>query len=646
MNQFQNLNREFVEAEYKRLSEATPYTNRRNESGESSEAALQKMYRLFSLAPPAIDFLLCCVASVFGSEGQIPKLKSGDTPIDITPEYLRESFDSDEQEWADFCFGPNELFELGLLYHDLGDEYNTSEMRRPIRVHPRLVRFLTGAAGLPSEVIDFLRFPASVQPGQSIGHLSGQIRDGLDQLTQHLKSYDGQSILHFIGPDGTDKSRAAQELCRRIDSPCLQFDLRRIIARPALLESMIQLTIREARLFEAAILIPDWHLLKEQKHIDSDFILQKLTSQCAIIVLTSEEPFFLPRKQYPVIDFRFEAADHSARVASWSAHLNGEASSGRVADVQAIAGLFKFNDGQIRSIVDRARLRSRALSGHTKLSDEAIIAGCREESSQKLAELAVKVETRHSWDFLILPEDQKTQLRELCNHMKFRSLVYEDWAYHTRVAAPGLNALFSGPPGTGKTLAASIIANELGLDLYKIDLSTVVSKYIGETEKNLSKIFKEAEASNAVLFFDEADSLFGKRSAVRDAHDRYANIQVGYLLQKMEEFPGMTILASNLIENIDDAFMRRLHFSVDFPFPAAPERERIWRVSFPEQAPLADDIDYEKLGKRLKVPGGNIRNIALHAAFHAAADNSSITIRHIARAAKREYEKEGRSLDS
>ena len=180
----------------------------------------------------------------------------------------------------------------------------------------------------------------------------------------------------------------------------------------------------------------------------------------------------------------------------------------------------------------------------------------------------------------------------------------------------GLNALFHGSSGTGKTMAAEVIANELKLDLYKIDLSSVVSKYIGETEKNLIKIFKEAETSNSILFFDEADALFGKRSEVKDAHDRYANIEVGYLLQKMEEYEGIVILATNLMKNMDDAFVRRMHFSVEFPFPDEEHRFRIWNTIFPEEAPKDENIDFEFLAKKFKIAGGNIKNIVLCAAFH------------------------------
>ena len=223
-------------------------------------------------------------------------------------------------------------------------------------------------------------------------------------------------------------------------------------------------------------------------------------------------------------------------------------------------------------------------------------------------------------------------------------MVYGEWGFDSKFSlGKGLNALFAGPPGTGKTMAAEVIARELQLDLYKIDLSQVVSKYIGETEKNLDRIFREARASYSILFFDEADALFGKRSEVKDAHDRYANIEVGYLLQKMEEYDGIAILATNLRQHMDEAFVRRMHVIIEFPFPDEEYRRRIWEVTFPREAPLAEDVDFAKLAGEIKLAGGNIKNIALAAAFYAAEDADLIFARHLMRAAGREHQKIGRA---
>ncbi|MEQ9364268.1 MAG: AAA family ATPase, partial [Leptospirales bacterium] len=521
-----------------------------------------------------------------------------------------------------------------------------SQLHMPIRASRRLIAYLHGDQTLAEETRDFIRSESTTNDAS--GELSSRIQETVDRLVNHVVDVEDPLLLCFHGADGTGKLNAARQLCSRTNTRLLSLDFRQLPVDSESLRAALKMILCEIELFGAAVVIPDWHALAvgDRPLPDPEFVLNQLRKASPLVILTSEQPFRLPRKKFPIVELAFDELGYAERAKSWGTHLNGSLNGEPTIDVQTLSGLYRFNEGQIKSVVQRSKLRRKALQGDENISESELIVGCREESSQKLAELAVRVATRHSWDFLILPEEQKGQLRELCNHMKFKACVYEDWAYNTRVSAAGLNVLFTGPPGTGKTLAASVIAKELGLDIYKIDLSTIVSKYIGETEKNLSKIFTEAESSNAILFFDEADSLFGKRSDVNDSHDRYANIQVGYLLQKMEEFPGMTILATNLVQNIDEAFTRRLHFSIDFPFPGAEERQRIWRVSFPEQAPLDKTIDFEYLARKIKVPGGNIRNIALHAAFHAAADNGIITLDHIERAAKREYDKEGRSLNS
>ena len=243
----------------------------------------------------------------------------------------------------------------------------------------------------------------------------------------------------------------------------------------------------------------------------------------------------------------------------------------------------------------------------------------------------------------MLPPRELQQLREICNSVVHWPKVHGDWGFRRKLGhGRALAALFTGRSGTGKTMAASIIARALELDLYKIDLAAVVSKYIGETEKNLDRIFAEGQTSNAVLFFDEADALFGKRSEVKDAHDRYANIEVAFLLQRIEAYEGLVVLASNLARNIDEAFARRMRHTVEFPFPDAAHREQIWRGVFPREAPLAADVDFGFLAQRFDIAGGSIRNVALAAAFLAAEDDSEIGMPHLIRAMAREMQKLGR----
>jgi hypothetical protein len=268
---------------------------------------------------------------------------------------------------------------------------------------------------------------------------------------------------------------------------------------------------------------------------------------------------------------------------------------------------------------------------------------CRSLDDRRLGSLAQRIEPTASWDDLVLPAPQRAALRQIEAHLRHRMTVLERWGFAAKSSRGlGLAVLFTGESGTGKTMAAEILASALGLELYRIDLSSVVSKYIGETEKNLARVFDAAEASGAVLLFDEADAMFGKRSEVKDSHDRYANIEVSYLLQRMEAYRGLAILTTNQRTALDPAFLRRLRFIVQFPFPDAEEREAIWRRTFPAGAPLAD-VDCAKLA-RLHATGGSIRNIALNAAFLAADAREPIGMRHLLDAARGEAGKRERVL--
>jgi SpoVK/Ycf46/Vps4 family AAA+-type ATPase len=247
------------------------------------------------------------------------------------------------------------------------------------------------------------------------------------------------------------------------------------------------------------------------------------------------------------------------------------------------------------------------------------------------------------WDDLVLAGRPLEVLRSISAYLRHRDRVLSEWGYERTVSrAQGLKVLFAGESGTGKTMAAQVLGAELGLEMFRVDLAGTVSKYIGETEKNLERIFSAADGSNAILFFDEADALFGKRSEVSDARDRYANIEVAYLLQRMEAYPGAVILATNFRRNLDDAFIRRLDFVIDFPFPEPADRRRIWERVLPAAAPVADDVDLDFLAGRFKLSGGAIRNCSLAAAFGAADEGTSIEMRHLVRAVAQEYGKQGR----
>ncbi|OXM63535.1 ATPase [Amycolatopsis vastitatis] len=286
---------------------------------------------------------------------------------------------------------------------------------------------------------------------------------------------------------------------------------------------------------------------------------------------------------------------------------------------------------------DQIRLVGAAAGG----DPARLEAGVRRLAGGHLDGLAVRIRPRRRPEDLVLPDDRTAQLDELVARFRLRRIVYDEWGF-APVAAAGVVALFAGPSGTGKTLAAEIVAGRLGLDLYKVDLSSVVSKYIGETEKNLERIFGAASAGDLVLFFDEADALFGKRSEVSDAHDRYANIEVAYLLQRLEAYQGLVVLATNLQRNIDDAFLRRISVAVDFEPPDERRRRLIWERAFPAGAPLGERLDFDFLARQFRVTGGVIRNAALGAAFLAAEDGAAVTMDRVALALKREFQKLGR----
>jgi SpoVK/Ycf46/Vps4 family AAA+-type ATPase len=359
------------------------------------------------------------------------------------------------------------------------------------------------------------------------------------------------------------------------------------------------------------------------------------------IVIASEATWQAGQRNVtrPIFPITFPTPNYERRLAIWQTHLETAVDL----DLRPLANHFRFTPGQIAAAAATAHDLAQ-WRGETMTTADLFTAS-RLHSNQKLATLATKITPRYTWDEIVLPDDTLAQLREMVNVVQQRPIVYGQWGFGQKQSlGKGLNALFAGESGTGKTMSADIMANELSLDLYKIDLSSLVSKYIGETEKNLDRIFTEAATSNAILFFDEADAIFGKRSEVKDSHDRYANIEISYLLQRMEAYDGVVILATNLRANMDDAFTRRLHFAVEFPFPEAADRERIWQVNVPSPTPLADDVDFKQLAQRFRLAGGSIRNIILAAAFLAASDQA-ISMKHFLHATRREYQKMGRLID-
>jgi len=350
--------------------------------------------------------------------------------------------------------------------------------------------------------------------------------------------------------------------------------------------------------------------------------------------------FVAARQVAPVergeLSYRVDSPGPAEQKSLWRDAL-GDAAAQLNGTLDTIAAQFRLKTGAIVRTAAALRQEQGVDLG------AALWRACRESARAQLEGLAQRVEPAAGWDDLVLPESQLATLRQIAAHVRQRMRVYEEWGFGQKGARGlGISVLFSGESGTGKTMAAEVLANELELDLYRIDLSSMVSKYIGETEKNLRRVFDAAEHSGAILLFDEADALFGKRSEVKDSHDRYANIEVSYLLQCMEAYRGLAILTTNLKNCLDTAFQRRLRFVVQFPFPDAELRERIWRSVFPLETPL-ETIDHAKLAQ-LNVAGGNIRNIALNGAFLAAADGGPVAMEHLLQATRQEAIKIERPL--
>ena len=464
--------------------------------------------------------------------------------------------------------------------------------------------------------------------------------------------------LYFQGQRKTGKKRTAEALAGGAGMRLLVLDLPLAFHAAADFEELVRVLFREARLQNAIVYIDDFDILRgEEQSIHLRQLLNFLNDHSGITILAGALPCIPDGLARPgLIPVSFAFADVSCRQACWEANLAREGLTLSRADVSALAGRFQVTPRQIEDAVacarNQARWRTAAESvdpagGGTvnQPSIHEMFAAARAQSGSQLDSLAQKVATQNSWEDIVLPEDAVAQLREICQRVLCRWRVMHDWGFDRKLSTGrGVSTLFAGPAGTGKTMAAEVVANELGLDLYKIDLSGVVSKYIGETEKNLSRIFAAAENTNGILFFDEADALFGKRSEVRDSDDRYANIEILYLLQRMEQYEGVAILATNLRSNLDEAFVRRLAFTVHFPLPDEGSRRRLWARVIPAATPVAADVDFDLLAAQFKLSGGNIRNIAIAASFLAAADGDLVTMAHVLQATRREYQKMGKTL--
>jgi hypothetical protein len=459
-----------------------------------------------------------------------------------------------------------------------------------------------------------------------------------------LPVYDPGLIVALTGRDALSRRTAARAISARSERRLLQIDIKEDepVQQTAL---SIRRGLRDALLLEALPVLTGWsHALKDDA--PDERILAEVLRHPDLVIISSEKAWRTRGvdRRRRIRELAFPVPSYPVRLALWERAVDGHPEPDTL-ELPHLAGQFALTTGQIRDAF-AAACDAAAARGEPDVTAADLLAAARGHSNPRLGTLARKIDPRFGWDDIVLPGDQVALLREIVDTVRQRPRVLDEWGVGEKLASSrGVTVLFAGPPGTGKTMAAEIMSAELGLDLYKIDLSTVVSKYIGETEKNLENIFEEAETSNAILFFDEADALFGKRSEVRDAHDRYANLEISYLLQRMEAYDGVTILATNLRANLDEAFTRRLQFAVDFPFPEEADRLRIWETLFPPAVPCAPDLDFAFLAERFKLAGGNIRNVIVNAAYLASADGGEVTMDHLLHGTRRELQKMGRLVD-
>jgi hypothetical protein len=530
----------------------------------------------------------------------------------------------------------------------------------PVRIDERALHYLTGLSYLDERLqglLDLQPPPEDLPPSHRA--LAERVA-GL-----WAESVSGTlPVIHLGGDDGAGKRAVAAFACAEIGMQLRALRAADAPQNAAERDAFSRLWEREAMLSRMALLVDCDEAEKDRA------ALSFLDHSSGFLLAASREPLRLRRRQVARLDVN--KPDATEQRLLWQVSLGPLAQSldgglealvsqfdlGMEEISDACAGMrnaeygmqnadspiagqesggedrgARIEDGNPQSAIHNPHLIDPQSSILDRLWDT-----CRVSARARLDDLAQRIEPVAEWDDLVLPAFQRQALRDICAQSRHRTLVYQSWGFASKGARGlGVSALFAGVSGTGKTMAAEVLARELRLDLYRIDLSQVVSKYIGETEKNLRRVFDAAEAGGAVLLFDEADALFGKRSEVKDSHDRYANIEISYLLQRMETYRGLAILTTNMKSVLDISFLRRIRFVVQFPFPDAALRAEIWRRIFPAQTPV-EDLDVNKLA-RLNVAGGNIRNIALGAAFLAAEAGEPVRMRHLLRASRGEYAK-------
>jgi hypothetical protein len=503
----------------------------------------------------------------------------------------------------------------------------------PLHIDEWLLHALAGAGGLDQ------RLAMVVEPLDPAGPVPASAEPAVEALALAWLQPGPRVPVALRGPSRQPKRAVFGEACARLGWQPYVLSAADLPAGAPERDELVRRWEREALLNQAALLIESYDTGEPGSRGPAERFMDRLTTPAAVAAADGSRAGTRPGL---TVDTGKPTAAEQREL--WAATLGRNGASVSLnGTLDRVVAQFDLDAEAIAAAAGRALADGQAEAGYAEDLGQRVWDACRRGAQGGLGDLAERLDSTATFDDLVLPEAQRQLLDDIVAHVRHRGRVYDEW----QMSGPsrrglGISALFAGPTGTGKTLAAEVLANTLALDLYRIDLSQVVSKYIGETEKNLRRIFEAAASSGAVLLFDEADALFGKRSEVRDSHDRYANVEISYLLQAMESYRGLAVLTTNMRGALDPAFLRRLRFVVTFPFPGPAERARIWTRAFPPATPT-EGLDMAKLAQ-LSVAGGNIRAIALHAAFAAADAGVPVGMSEVARAAAAEYAKLERPL--
>jgi hypothetical protein len=567
---------------------------------------------------------------------------------------------TEEEAWAARSSFYEQSNMSRYLFHiaDQDDSAKRTLLSTVLKLDERIVHYLLDPNQAPLSLPDAIAIdssPAALKPllvgeqfQERLHHFIGCWQAENNQSAPAEKR---QTFLYLSGQQGSGKKLQVLHACRRLKLVPVLVDIAKLPNDPALFGRTIRFAVREAVLLGAVLVLSHVDRLLEeepQSVVLRNTMLEAVQPFNGLIVCMAARSgkSLAAEVGCTFTEVDLAAPDMAERKMLWQV-LSNQAGLEASADYSQLANKFRLSPGQIENALESAIKLSRWTDSkdNQSITSSHLHKACHMQVQHNLSKKAKRIEARYRWDDIVLPAEQKDQLRNACNQMKFRHVVFGDWGFDRKLSyGKGISMMFAGPPGTGKTMSAEVIATDLQLELYKIDLSQVISKYIGETEKNLHEIFLEAQYSNAILFFDEADAIFGKRSEVKDSHDKYANIETAYLLQKMEEYEGISILATNYSQNIDEAFMRRINYVVKFPFPDPEYREKIWRSMFPKEAPVHKDIDFAFIASKLQIAGGNIKNIVVSSAFLAAEAGEPIRMKHVISAAKHEMSKSGKLL--